>query len=189
MVPSTNRKETCAKSIWFWHDDHAVRICGEDTISCGSNQTNIQWEVPAICDLSEWFPFQITMCSFQKWASQCFRAWCHTMISSGATFYLREAPRGSVHSLKEEREDRNENIPSIQDLLEKYQRYSAWKFTYTVISKKKFKVKFCKTLKIYCQTERVHISRNHQVFCLDLTENFVSWVAFFLTHRLLNNNT
>jgi len=44
------------------------------------------------------------------------------MISSGATFYLREAPRGSVHSLKEEREDRNENIPSIQDLLEKYQR-------------------------------------------------------------------
>ena len=45
------------------------------------------------------------------------------MISSGATFYLREAPRGSVHSLKEEKEERNENIPSIQDLLEKYQRY------------------------------------------------------------------
>jgi len=35
---------------------------------------------------------------------------------------LREAPRGSIHSLKEEKEDRNENIPSIQDLLEKYQR-------------------------------------------------------------------
>jgi hypothetical protein len=52
------------------------------------------------------------------------------MISSGATFYLREAPRGSVHSLKEEKEERNENIPSIQDLLEKYQRYgnSARKF-------------------------------------------------------------
>ena len=45
------------------------------------------------------------------------------MISSGATFYSREAPRGSIHSLKEGREDRNENIPSIQDLLEKYQRY------------------------------------------------------------------
>ena len=45
------------------------------------------------------------------------------MISSGATFCLREAPRGSIHSLKEEKEDRNENIPSIQDLLEKYQRY------------------------------------------------------------------
>jgi len=41
------------------------------------------------------------------------------MISSGATFYSREAPRGSIHSLKEGREDRNENIPSIQDLLEK----------------------------------------------------------------------
>ena len=48
------------------------------------------------------------------------------MISSGATFYSREAPRGSIHSLKEGREDRNENIPSIQDLLEKYQRYRVW---------------------------------------------------------------
>lgn len=186
MVPSTNRKETSAKSIWFWHDDPAVQIFDEDKILWCSNQTNIQWEAPARCDLSEWFPFQITMCSFQKWASRCFRAWCHTMISSGATFYLREAPRGSVHSLKEEREDRNENIPSIQDLLEKYQRYIAWKFTYSVIPKKKFPNQ---TLQIYCQNECVLISRNLQVFCLGLTENFVSWVAFFLTHRLLNNNT
>jgi len=43
------------------------------------------------------------------------------MISSGATFYLREAPRGSINSLKEDKEERNENIPSIQDLLEKYE--------------------------------------------------------------------
>ena len=42
------------------------------------------------------------------------------MISSGAALYLRDIPRGSVSSLREEREERNENIPSIRDLLEKY---------------------------------------------------------------------
>ena len=46
------------------------------------------------------------------------------MISSGAAnYYLRDVPRGSLTSLKEEREERNENIPSIKDLLEKYQRF------------------------------------------------------------------
>ena len=45
------------------------------------------------------------------------------MISSGAALYLRDVPRGSLSSLKEDREERNENIPSIKDLLEKYQRF------------------------------------------------------------------